>query len=137
MDNMIAGSHKVVVQTTKGAIKNGASITNLEVDIEINTVLPLTLHKNGGQTLTITGKFFPRSIYEAKSFTDFAVTFTGGGKCAVISVSETQIICTTPKNLPDSAKVTVAFNGKSTEFSTAFTISTSSQTVTSVDKTQI
>ena len=135
--NMIAGSHSVVVQSKKGAIKNSSSITNLEVEISITSVSPSALSADGGQVLTITGQFFPVSLSEANSFSDFGVTFTGGSKCYVTAVTTTSIVCTTPKGLPTAAKVTVAFNGKSLQYSTAFTVSQSSDQVISIDKTTV
>lgn len=78
--NMISGSHSIVVQSTKGAIKNASTLGNLDVPITITSVSPSTLSQSGGQTLTITGQFFPTSLSEANSFSDFAVTFTGGSK---------------------------------------------------------
>lgn len=135
--NMIAGSHSVVVQSKKGAIKNSSSLTNLEVEIVVTAVSPSSLSTSGGQVLTITGQFYPQSLTEANSFSDFAVTFTGGSKCLVTSVSSTSIVCTTPKGLANAAKVTVAFNGKSLEYATAFTVADSSQQIVSVDKPTI
>ena len=135
--NMISGSHSIVVQSTKGAIKNSSTLGNLNVEITITSVSPSTLSQSGGQTLTITGQFFPVSLQEANSFSDFSVKFTGGSKWTVTSVSSTSIVCITPKGLSNSSKVTVAFNGKSLEYSTAFTINQSSQQVISIDKTTI
>lgn len=107
------------------------------MDISISSIDPQTLHKSGGQTVKITGAFFPESLTEAKSFEDFSVKFTGGGVCTVTSVSKTEIICTSPPNLPTGAKITVTFNTKSKEHTTAFTVNASTESVVSVDKPAI
>jgi hypothetical protein len=133
ISNMIAGSHSIVVQTTKGAIKNNG-LTNLEVPIEIISINPLALHTSGGQIVTITGKYFPESLAEANSFSDFLVTFTGGKVCTVKSVTKTQIVCVSPQNLLNMNQITVAFNGKSETYSTGFSISDYSESVVSVNK---
>ena len=137
MSNMIAGTHDVVVQSSKGAIKNAASVTSLDVDIIISSVTPPQLHSSGGQTVTITGQFFPQSLSEANSFADFKVSFTGGEICTVTSVTSTTIICTSPPNLSGSTSLKVAFNGKSKQHASAFTITQSNESVSSVDKTII
>ena len=74
---------------------------------------------------------------EAKSFADFAVTFTGGSTCTLRSVSQTKITCTTLSGLSGSPKVTVAFNGQTQEYATAFTVNTATNSVTSIDKTAV
>jgi len=135
--NMIAGSHDVYVQTTQGAIANSGSIDKLEVEIEVDSVTPPAFHTSGGQTVIITGKFFPQTLTEANSFSDFSVKFTGDKSCIVTLVTSSKIICTSPQGMTDNSQVTVAFNGKSKMYASTFGVTESDDSVVSVDKSSI
>jgi hypothetical protein len=135
---MIAGSHTPVVQTSKGALANDPSFTAIEVDIEITGLSRTQLHTSGGQTMVISGNFFPKSLEEANSISDFAVTFSDGKTCAVTAVSTTEITCTSPAALTTgTVTVDVAFNSKTATSSDSITISESTYEVTNVSPSQI
>lgn len=109
----------------------------MEIPISISNVSPSTLTSSGGSTLTINGNYFPKSLAEANSFSDFAVTFTGGAKCNLKSVSSTKITCSVPAGLSGSPQVTLTFNGKTSTYATAFTVNIVSNTVTGVNKSVV
>ena len=135
--SLIAGTHTLYTQTSSGAIANANGLATLDIDIQVDTVVPTTVYSSGGQTMTITGDYFPSSLEEANSITDFAVTFTGGNACTVTSVTQYVIKCVSPSGLTGSPQITVSFNGKSTTYATALTLSTVTESVTSVDKTSV
>jgi hypothetical protein len=135
MNTMIAGTHNIYVQTTKGAILNDASINALEVELVLSNLDNTDFHTGGGQVITITGDYFPQSLSEANSISDFAVSFSDSKVCAVTSVSKTQIVCSTPAGL-DTGGVTlsVTLNGKTVAGSTTLTVTASLNNVIGVDK---
>jgi hypothetical protein len=138
MNTMIAGSHNIYVQTTKGAILNDASIIALEVELIISNLDNTDFHTGGGQVITITGDYFPQSLSEAKSISDFAVSFSDNKVCDVTSVSKTQIVCFTPAGLDtDGVTLSVTLNGKTIAGSTTLTVTASSNNVVGVDKPTI
>lgn len=135
MNTMIAGTHDIYVQTSRGAIKNDASITPLEVEIVISNLDNTDVHTGGGQILTITGDYFPESLSEANSIPDFAVSFNDTKVCTVTSVSKTQIVCSTPAGLDTSGVIlSIMFNGKTASVPTTITVTASTNLVIGVDK---
>ena len=134
--DMIAGDHTMVVQSESGAIASAVGATNLDVDITISAIAPTNLFDSGGETVTITGNYFPKDLSEANTFSDFGVTI-GGSTCVVQDVSQTQITCLSPRGLTGTPTVTVAFNLKTATSIDTFTINTSTYSVTSVNDTNI
>jgi hypothetical protein len=138
MNTMIAGTHNIYVQTTRGAILNDASINALEVDIVLSNLDNTDFHTGGGQVITITGDYFPQSLSEANSISDFAVSFSDTKVCTVTSVSKTQIVCSTPAGLDTAGVIlSVMLNGKTVAGSTTLTVTASSNNVVGVDKPTI
>ena len=137
--NPIAGSHEVLVQTKKGAIPNGAGVTNLEIGLQVDSVTPTVVTENGGTFITIQGDFFPLSLQEAEKLgANFSITL-GGSECSLVSVGRNTIVVGSASGLaPGSAPtLVVTLNGKSYSHATTFTVTAAPGTVTSVSPVNV
>ena len=134
LENPITGTHEVLVQTRLGALPNDASIVDLDIDIQVDSVSPTTVTENGGTYVTLTGDFFPLSLEEAQSLgANFTVTL-GGVECTFVSVSRTTFVVSSPAGLVPSTLVdlVVTLNGKVYTHATQFSVSSAPGVVSGV-----
>ena len=131
--NAMSGKHPVTVQTTKGALKNSASLGTWDLFIAVSSVSPTTIGPNGGRKITIEGDYFPLSLEEVSRIPDFSLTI-GGNDCTLISIERTKIICSSPAGLTvgSTPSLQLSFNSQSYTYGTTFTIQASAGSVTSV-----
>ena len=131
--NAMSGKHPVTVQTTKGALKNSASLGTWDLSIAVSSVSPTTIGPNGGRKITIEGDYFPLSLEEVSRIPDFSLTI-GGNDCTLISIDRTKIICSSPTGFTvgSTPSLQLSFNSQSYTYGTTFTIQASAGSVTSV-----
>ena len=99
-----------IVTTDMGLIPLASGVTLKNIPLVLSTVTPNTnLNPYGGTILTLTGSGMPQSLANGDTY---AVTFSGGNKCQVISVAATQIRCITEKfPATGSVSLTLTVNG--------------------------
>jgi hypothetical protein len=91
----VAGSWSPVVTDEFGIIPVASGVPDVAINIVVSSVTPSTaLNPYGGTILTIAGSYFPQSLTEGNAI---SLTFNGGSKCEVISISSTQVRCLTEK----------------------------------------
>jgi hypothetical protein len=91
----VAGSWSPVITDEFGIIPVASGVPDVAINIVVSSVTPSTaLNPYGGTILTIAGSYFPQSLTEGNAI---SLTFNGGSKCEVISISSTQVRCLTEK----------------------------------------
>jgi len=138
LQNPISGKHATTVQSTKGAIKNKSTLGTLNLSISVSSVSPLTIGPNGGRRITIQGDYFPLTLEEAQSISDFSITLDDK-ECTLLTVERTKIVCISPSGLTagSSPSLKIAFNEQTYTHGSTFTIQSSTGSVVSVTPSSV
>jgi IPT/TIG domain len=89
----VAGSWAPFVIDGMGIVPIDPNAALINVFLKVSSVTPsIDLNPFGGSILTITGTGLPHATSEGNTF---AVTFSDGSSCNVVSIASTQIRCLT------------------------------------------
>jgi hypothetical protein len=106
----IAGSYTPRVHFKGIGFASGTGLTATTLAISVTSTTPLTSFTSGDSEITIVGNYFPFSKDTIP--TDFSVKINNVA-CTIVSVSNTQIMVTSPAAAAESTSlaVVIAFNG--------------------------